>query len=246
MLDILNNRKSIRVYEEREIPKEDINEILKATMRAPTAGNMMLYSVINVTDASIKEKLSITCDNQDFIAKAPLVLLFIADYQRWYDYFLYTNKDKLKSEEEDIRTPQEGDLMIAISDALIGAQNSVIAAEILGIGSCYIGDIIENYEEHKIIFDLPQYTFPIAMVCFGYPTKQQEERPKTDRFKKEYIVFENKYKRLNEEEFVDMFKDKKFPKEYESFGEFMYNKKFTASFTEEMTRSVREILKNWR
>ena len=64
--------------------------ILKATFRAPTAGNMMLYSIIDISDQALKEKLAETCDHQPFIAKAPLVLLFLADYQRWYDYYIYS------------------------------------------------------------------------------------------------------------------------------------------------------------
>jgi len=43
----------------------------------------------------------------------------------------------------------------------------VIAAESLGIGSCYIGDIIENWETHQALFDLPRYTFPAVLICFG-------------------------------------------------------------------------------
>ena len=53
--------------------------------------------------------------------------------------------------------PEEGDLFLASSDALIAAQNAVIAAESFGIGSCYIGDITEQYEVHKEMLNLPQY-----------------------------------------------------------------------------------------
>ena len=47
----------------------------------------MLYSIIEVESQKLKDKLALTCDNQPFIAKAPLVLLFLADYQKWYDMF---------------------------------------------------------------------------------------------------------------------------------------------------------------
>ena len=48
----------------------------------------MLYSIIEVRDQSSKDILVKSCDDQPFIARAPLVWLFLADYQRWYDYFL--------------------------------------------------------------------------------------------------------------------------------------------------------------
>lgn len=56
-LEILLNRKSARAYEDRPIPDDVKQQIIRAAMRAPTAGNMMLYSIIEVTDQSIKEKL---------------------------------------------------------------------------------------------------------------------------------------------------------------------------------------------
>ena len=87
-IQLLLNRRSIRAYEDRPIGAADRDVILQATLRAPTAGNMMLYSIIEVNDQAAKDTLARTCDNQPFIAKAPLVWLFLADYQRWYDYFI--------------------------------------------------------------------------------------------------------------------------------------------------------------
>ena len=92
-IQLLLNRKSIRAYEERPISVEDRELLLQATLRAPTAGNMMLYSIIEVSDQAAKDTLARTCDNQPFIARAPLVLLFLADYQRWFDYFMLSGVD---------------------------------------------------------------------------------------------------------------------------------------------------------
>ncbi|HEX2926951.1 MAG TPA: nitroreductase family protein [Ruminiclostridium sp.] len=254
-LEILKSRKSVRVYEDREIPANIKSAIIDAALRAPTAGNMMLYSVIEITEQSIKEKLAHTCDEQPFIAKAPLLLLFLADYQRWYDYFAYSKVSELcDTSGTKMRKPEEGDLMLACNDALIAAQTAVIAAEALGIGSCYIGDIMENCEVHREIFGLPDYTFPIALVCFGYPTKQQKERKQPDRFDRKYIVFENSYKRLINEDFDDMFSKKEHEKtgtadsqkNVQNYGQYMYLKKFSAEYSVEMSRSVREFLKHWK
>ena len=167
-MELLLNRRSVRVYEGKELSKEVKKKIIAATLRAPTAGNMMLYSIIEVNDQRTKDTLVRTCDNQPFIAKAPFVLLFLADYQRWYDYFLVSGVEH-RCEQKGIvmRKPKEGDLFLACCDALIAAQTAVIAAETLGIGSCYIGDIMENYEEHKDLFGLPKYVFPISLICFG-------------------------------------------------------------------------------
>ncbi|NQU31235.1 MAG: nitroreductase family protein [Anaerolineae bacterium] len=252
-LDVLLSRKSVRAFEKREIEEEVRAKILEATLRAPTAGNMMFYSILEVTDQSIKDKLVKTCDNQPFIARAPMVWIFLADYQRWYDYYIYSGVESLCAEREiEMRTPEEGDLFLACCDALIAAQNAVIAAESLGLGSCYIGDIMENYEIHKEMFDLPQYVFPIAMLVFGYPTQQQKDREKTTRFDKKYLLFENKYNHLSDREFAKMFaeREKNMPQgksmgDVSHFGQFMFMRKFSSEFSVEMNRSVREMVKAW-
>lgn len=249
VIDTLLIRKSMRAYEKRAVEPDVRAAILKATLRAPTAGNMMLYSIIDVTDQSIKDRLVKTCDNQPLIARAPMVWLFLADYQRWHDYFIHSNVEKL---EKPMRKPEEGDLFLACCDALIAAQNAVIAAESFGLGSCYIGDIMENYEIHKEMFNLPQYVFPICMLVFGYPTQQQKDREMTTRIDEKFVVFENQYRQLASTEFDEMFaeRESQMPKGaamegIDNFGQAMYQRKFSSDFSIEMSRSAREWLKHW-
>lgn len=158
----LFERKSVRVYSDKMIEEDKKQLIIDSAIQAPTAGNMTLYSIIDVEDQEIKEKLAKSCDNQPFIAKAPLVLIFVADYQKWYDAFKYYHGN------EEVRSPSYGDFLLAYSDALIAAQNAVVAAESMGIGSCFIGDIIEQYEFHRELLNLPQYTAPVGMLVMGY------------------------------------------------------------------------------
>jgi len=251
---LLLKRKSVRVYEEKQVSRETREEIIAATLRAPTAGNMMLYSIIEVREQRAKDTLARTCDNQPFIARAPFVLLFLADYQRWYDYFKVSGVEHLCEEKGFVmRKPKEGDLFLACCDALIAAQTAVIAAESLGIGSCYIGDIMENYEEHKQLFELPRYVFPISLVCFGYPTRQQRERELTPRFDERYILFEDRYRRFGRKALEEMhrerqeqvFGERKEIKGARNLGQKMYTKKFDSDFSREMTRSVQAMVKAW-
>ncbi len=253
-LQLLLKRRSIRAYEERQISAEDKDLLLQATLRAPTAGNMMLYSIIEVDDQAAKDVLARSCDNQPFIAKSPLVLLFLADYQRWFDFYRISGVEELcRRRGEPMRKPQEGDLFLACCDALIAAQTAVIAAESLGIGSCYIGDIMENFEIHRDLFQLPQYVFPICLLCFGYPTRSQMQRAMTPRFDRMFIVFPNRYRRLGQADFDEMVRDAQerflknpdHPKDIENVGQGMYLRKFNADFSVEMTRSVRAILQAW-
>lgn len=255
IMETILKRKSVRVYVDKPIGTEIKEQILNAAMRAPTAGNLMLYSIIQVNNPVKKETLARTCDNQSFITKAPWVLLFLADYQRWYDYFVFCGAEEFAADKKlGWRKPQEGDLFIACCDALIAAQTAVIAAEGMGIGSCYIGDIMERYEEHRALFNLPPYTFPICLLCFGYPTEGQRRRKQTTRFDRKFIVFSDGYRRLSPSEFEEMFQDEQrriFKDAAEvagarNVGQVVYRRKFAADFTLEMNRSVRAILENWR
>jgi FMN reductase (NADPH)/FMN reductase [NAD(P)H] len=254
VLQTLLSRKSVRKYEDRPITEAVKQEILSATLRAPTAGNMMLYSIIDVTEQSIKDTLTQTCDDQSFIAEAPMVWLFVADYQRWLDYFRCSDVAKVCLQREiALRRPDAGDLLLACCDALIAAQTAVIAAEALGVGSCYIGDILEKYEVHRELFGLPDYVIPIALLCFGYPTQEQQQREQTSRFDQRFVFFENCYQRLSDDDFAAMFGERQAhwlnrrtqADDIENFGQLMYFRKYAADFSRELNRSARVMVQTW-
>lgn len=236
----LKNRKSIRVYEDKPIPLEDKKLILQSAMEAPTAGNQQMYTILDITDQEIKDKLAVSCDNQPFIAKAPMVLIFCADMQKWYDVFVEGGASP--------RKPAEGDFALSITDAVIAAQNAVVAAESLGVGSCYIGDIMEQCEFHRELLHLPEYVFPAAMLVFGYPTKQQKERKKPKRCRLEDIVQENTYQRRNGESLRKMFEKETIEKgkTFEEWTSTFCERKYNSDFSKEMSRSVREYLRSYQ
>lgn len=245
-LEILDRRSSTRVYAPTPITEAEKAAILSATFRAPTGGNMMLYSIIDVQDQARKDRLVATCDDQPFIAKAPWVLVFVADLQKWIDLFEYCDVASLKGEP---RTPGMGDLLLACSDALIAAQNAVIAAESLGIGSCYIGDILENAEEHIAMFDLPPHTLPVAMLCFG---RAALERPRVPRHTA-HMVHADRYERLTQSELCATLAE--LEAEYAShgnqpgianYGQAIYQRKYASDYMAEMNRSVDVWLERWR
>ena len=233
----LYSRVSVRAFEDKAIPDEAKQAILLAAANAPTAGNQQLYTIIDVTDEAIKQKLVKTCDDQPFIAEAKMVLIFCADCKKWYDAFVDAG-----CEPRDVGV---GDLMLAVSDANIAAQNAVVAAQSLGIGSCYIGDIMENCEQQRALLKLPKYVFPAAMLVFGYPTKQQLERKKPERAAMKHIVHTNAYREMDGEELRELFEIRRGLKTYEEYMQAFCTRKYNSEFSREMTRSVLEYLKDF-
>ena len=233
----LFERKSVRIFEDRPISPEDRLTILQAACQAPTAGNQQLYTILEITEPALKKRLSVTCDNQPFIADAPLVLLFCADCQKWYDAYRYAGCTP--------RHPSAGDLMRAVEDSSLAAQNAVTAAWSLGIGSCYIGDIMEHCELHRELFQLPPYVFPAVMLVLGYPTARQRERTKPARCPLDSIVMENTYRKMDRDALYQMFSHKSGQQSYEDWMTAFCNRKYNSDFSREMGRSVREYLKEF-
>ena len=237
VIESLYSRKSVRVYTGREIPEEDVQTILRAAAQAPTAGNQQLYTILRVTDPEKKRRLSESCDHQPFIEQAGLVLVFCADCLRWYSAFRAAGCEP--------RLPDAGDLMLAVSDANIAAQNAVTAAWALGVGSCYIGDIMENCETQREILGLPDLVFPAALLVFGYPTEQQRQRPKPERVDMRFIVHENRYPAPDEARLRQMFAARAPEVQYAEWMAASCNRKYNSDFAREMSRSVGEYLKQY-
>ena len=254
-IKLLYNRKSLRRFAERKVAEEKVELILGAVRHAPSAGNMSLYSVIRVKEQTIKDTLSRTCGNQPFISNAPLVLLFLADCQRLYDYLCLSGAEEhARKTGKDFFPPDEGSLMLACQDAMIAAQTAVTAAESLGLGSCYIGDIMQHYEEHRKLFDLPDYVFPLSLVVAGYSAGDYYNRRPGPRPKKEKLFFEDRYHRLSDTELADLyepvvrryFKEGSFPGGAENYGIDLFEREYSANSAAEITRSVKAAMKAWQ
>ena len=242
-LKLLYGRKSVRVFEDRPVPEEIKKSILRAAFEAPTAGNQMLYTVLDITDPALKERLAVTCDNQPFIAKAPLVLIFLADCRRWPRLYELAG--------EKPRAAGPGDLLLAVADACIAAQNALMAAESLGLGSCYIGDILENCEQHREMLNLPELLVPACMLVMGYPTEAQKARTKPARFDAKYIVFENRFRDLSDEELQEMWESseradgKPRAQGFREAVQAFCKRKYQSDFSREMSRSARVYLRDF-
>ncbi len=248
-LALIHHRASCRSFEDRDLSEETKTTLLNAALRAPTAGNLVYYSVIQVEDPALKARLAETCDHQPFIAKSPFVLIFLADLHRMASLL---DRDRASTLPPPSGVPlryREGDLMLACSDALCAAQTAVLAAESLGLASCYIGDIMENAEEHRSLLALPPLTFPIAMLCFGYPKGRRDRGTLTERPPLNLVVGKDRYRELDTEElhrFYAHLEGAPRPGGAKTFAESVYLRKLASTFMEEMRRSVSLYLEDWR
>jgi len=226
-------RKSVRKFDDRPVPDDVTASLLECAINAPTAGNQQLYTILDVRDQAIKDVLARTCDGQAFIAQAPLALVFLADTRRWLDAY--------REAGVAAREPGPGDLLLAVVDATIAAQNVVVAAHAYGLGSCYIGDIVEQREEVVEVLNLDPYVFPAAMLVIGYPTAQQRRRPKPRRFPVASVVRTDRYARSTPAELRAMHaaRGEDFDKTIPAFCK----RKYMSDFAAEMNRCVTDYLR---
>jgi len=248
----LLQRRSVRAYLDKPISPEDKASIFQAILRAPTAGNMALYSVIDVQDQETKQKLSAICDHQEMIAHAPLCLVFVADYQKWVDYF-HAESSPQKSGKQ-WRDPGYGDLHLAIQDSIIACQSGVVMAESLGIGSCYIGDVMENGEELQKLLDLPRFTMPSCMVIMGYKHPAPNAKLKA-RCPEEDMFMTDRYQRRDKEGLEHAYAEQEAQDRAANrlpFGntgtiaDYYYGRKYISPFMDEMNRSVAWWFDRWK
>lgn len=235
----LFDRKSVRAFTDRPITEADKRLITAAAIQAPTAGNMSLFSMIEVESQHLKELLAERCDHQPMIARAPYVLMFLADFSRWQRIeALYV---------EQPGKPDEADWLLAMWDCMIAAQNAVVAAESLGIGSCYIGDIVEHYELTREDFALPSYVLPCALLIFGYPAPSQQQRQKPERFSEPLLLFKDRYQQPDEASLRQAFAEHEGCTETELAQRIrkFYERKQGAPFHQEMARACRAMIEEW-
>lgn len=198
-MDITNfkTRRSVRKYSDREVSRELLDSILEAAMKAPTCGNMQLYSVIVTRSEEGKKALAPAHFNQPMVTAAPVVLTVCADFNRFTRWCELSNADP--------GYDNFLSFMNAMADASVFAQQIVAIAESEGLGTCYLGTVTYNADKISDILGLPDLCVPVACITLGWPA---EEGVETERLPLGAIVHEEHYRSDSDDEIIDLFKAK--------------------------------------
>lgn len=197
MIDVLFSHRSIRKFDDKEIPEAVLEQILQAGSRASTTGNMQVYSIIVSKDLHIKEKLWVAHFKQNMVKQAPVILTFCADFQRFNQWCVQRNA-----------VPGYANFLsffTAAIDALLAAQNIALAAEDQGLGICYLGTTTYMAESIIDTLNLPAYVVPVTSLVIGYPA---ENPPLTDRLPLRAIVHQEQYQAYSENDIDDIYAER--------------------------------------
>jgi nitroreductase len=157
--ETVNERKSIRAFQEKKVDPKLLLKLLEAVNRAPSAGNVQAYHICVVRDRKSKEGLMIGCFEQESVALAPIVLVFCAS--------------KMQSE---AKYAERGYDMYAMQDATIAAAYCQLAATALGLGSVWVGGF-DPLEVSRIL-KLDEHEVPVAIIPIGHPAGTPERTPR--------------------------------------------------------------------
>jgi nitroreductase len=194
---LLLERASCRDYSDEKVPPEVLKAVLEAGTHAPTGGNLQPYSIIKIEDEA-NRRWFVELGAQGFIGEAPVLLLFCIDYrrlQRWAELEVapFTATSSFRH------------FWIAFQDTIMCAQNICTAADAMGLGSCYIGTVLEIFPELKDKFALPDGVFPVVLLCLGYPKAEVLPRKKLGV---DVVVHDEEYRELENRELLDAFNEK--------------------------------------
>lgn len=182
MINTLLKHRSIRKFKSTPIPEEELREMLEAASRASTCGNMQLYSLIVTRDKAMREKLLPCHFGQQMVVEAPCVVTVCADVHRFSMW--------CKQRDAEPAYDNFAWFLTATIDALLAAQNLVVAAEARGLGICYLGTTIYTAGEIVKTLNLPKGVLPVTTIVLGYP----DEKPElTDRLPQDAVVHFEQY-----------------------------------------------------
>jgi len=174
VIQTMLEHKSIRKYTDETPSDEVIETIVRAGQQAPFASQY--YSVL----------LSRNKKRNPF--KAPLLFTICVDSHKFELIMAERNWKKVTN---DLTL-----LFFGIQDAALMAENMVIAARSLGLGSCFLGSAMYRADKIAEEYQLPKRVFPLVQLAMGYPAEDPPQRP---RYPMEFTLFEDKYPQLDEE-----------------------------------------------
>jgi FMN reductase [NAD(P)H] len=196
-IKLLLERASCRSFANKKIPKGVMEYILRAGVHAATGGNLQPYSIIKIEKQATKNKLAKMC-GQRFVADAPVNLLFCIDWhrlERWakLETAPFTANSSFRH------------FWISFQDTIITAQSICTACDAFGLGSVYIGTVMEFFPTLKQMFKLPKGVMPVVLACIGYPKTRLVSRKKLGI---DTVIHNEKYYELKDGELLNAFSEK--------------------------------------
>ncbi|MCJ7560360.1 nitroreductase family protein [Candidatus Bathyarchaeota archaeon] len=147
--EAIRGRRSVRTFKKQNVPEEIVEKLIDAARWAPSAGNTQPWEFVIVRTQAVKKKLARAAFDQKDIEEAPVVIVVCADEKRSFEGY-----------------GARGKTFYCIQDTAAAAQNILLTAHSLGLGSCWIGAF--NEDELKEALNAPEGIRPVTIIPVGY------------------------------------------------------------------------------
>jgi nitroreductase len=151
--ETVQRRRSVRRFLEREVEPHKLETILECARAAPSAGNLQAYVIVVVRSAERRRALAQAALEQEFIATAPVVLVFLQDVER-----------------ARARYGRRGETLYSVQDAAIACTHAQLAATALELASCWVGAF--RTEVVRDLLRAPEAMPPVAILPIGYAAEE--------------------------------------------------------------------------
>lgn len=170
MLEIIQQRRSIRAYQDTKIKDKDMETIKEAIRLSPTWKNKQCFEVIVITDRKIQLEIGRLVNFnpcESAYTKAPCLFVFVADPSK------SGNRDEKP---------------YYMSDTAIAVEHAVLSATALSLATCWVGVFPE--EKLKSLLNVPEHLKVVALTPLGYADEEVAPRPRRNS---EEVFHYNKY-----------------------------------------------------
>jgi len=164
VIDAIKNRRSIREYTDTPVSQDQLHTIIEAGSWAPSGLNNQPWRFVTITDNTIQEHLAELTHYSHIILAAPALIAVYLDTGQMYD----TVKD----------TQSAGACI----------QNMLLAAEAIGLGGVWLGQILKNKDRVNTVLKLPETYDLMAILAFGYP--EHRNQSSTRKSLEEFLIKE--------------------------------------------------------
>lgn len=162
VFEVIHNRKSVRQYQEKTVPDEKIETMLRAAMAAPTARNIQPWQFYVITSREVLNQLAESLPYAKMLAHAPMAIVVAGDTQKG--------------------NPNEEQIHNWTLDCAAATQNLLLAAEAQGLGAVWTG--VYPYQLRidavKKALNLPDHIVPLNIIPVGYPKEDVQPKDKWD------------------------------------------------------------------
>lgn len=154
---LFERRYSCRNFDTSPLDRKMVETVLEAARWAPNGGNLQPWRFVVVLNIDLRRTLARAAFGQGFIAQAPVVIVVCA-----------------VADENAREYGARGRELYCLQDTAAAAQNMLLSATELGLGTCWVGAFDESAVSR--LLDLDSAWRPVALIALGHPAEAESQR----------------------------------------------------------------------